>query len=155
MWHQKFKATILWTDIQLFIFILVNFHFINLLLIYAEFRQHQSIRSYYYIWISHNNYIGTKQVNFRHASTERCDPQQFRCFRPDVWKAIERLILHTLTRDQLGGGGWTHPEFFFAIAKITSRHNHVNHVIASRPQWLRERFDTFRTWYITRYLELV
>ena len=30
-----------------------------------------------------------------------------------------------------------------------------NFTIASRPQWLRERFEAFRIWYTTQYLQLV
>ena len=31
----------------------------------------------------------------------------------------------------------------------------TNFAIASRPQWLRERFETFIIWYTTKYLQLV
>ena len=30
-----------------------------------------------------------------------------------------------------------------------------NFTIVSRPQWLRERFESFRIWYTTKYLQLV
>ena len=61
-----------------------------------------------------------------------------------------------------GGGVWIPPEDFLhsysdnssaTFLKVTPPPKNLT--IASRPHWLRERFETFRIWYTTKYLQLV
>ena len=97
------------------------------------------------------------------------DPNRYRSWSPQITRSNKqnrdkRVATHVLCHLFVKNAKNDHKTLFRNFPEIFGpghqRSGQVtsppkNLTIASRPQWLRERFDTFRIWYTTKYLQLV